>query len=237
MAHWVAVSDATQSLDGSRRRARLAGALLYLVCDAHPGGRDLGAFARACLAGGVDVVQLRDKDSDDSDLLQAGAVLRKACRDADALFIINDRPDLAQALDADGAHLGQNDIPVAEARRLVGPERLVGLSTHTAAEVDAARDVDYIGVGPVYATPTKPGREAVGPELVAHAAARANVPFFAIGGITTQTVGPVLAAGTRRVAVVRALADAEDPETTARALRAHVQRGQGVPEGAGVGAT
>lgn len=230
------VSDTTQSLDGSRRRSRLARALLYLVCDAHPGGHDLRDFVRACLAGGVDVVQLRDKNLDDSDLLQAGAVLRKASREVDALFIINDRPDLAQALDADGAHVGQDDMTVAETRRLVGPGRLVGQSTHTTAQVDAARDVDYIGVGPVYATPTKPGRAAVGPELVAHAAARANVPFFAIGGITTDTVGPVLAAGTRRVAVVRALTGADDPEATARALRERIQRGHPVPEGAGVGA-
>lgn len=230
------MSDAAQSFDGSRRRARLAAALLYLVCDAHPGGQDLGDFVRACLAGGVDVVQLRDSQLDDSDLLQAGTVLSKACREAGALFIINNRPDLAPALDADGAHVGQDDIAVAQARRLVGPGRLVGLSTHTTAEVDGAREVDYIGVGPVYATPTKPGRAAVGPELVAHAAARANVPFFAIGGVSTQTVGPVLAAGARRVAVVRALVGAEDPETSARALREQIQRAHQVPEGAGVGA-
>ena len=119
-------------------------------------------------------------------------------------------------------HVGQDDTPVAEARAIVGPERLVGLSAHAPAEVDAAAGVDYIGVGPVHATPTKPGRPAVGPGLVHHAASHARMPFFAIGGIGVRNIGDVLAAGARRVAVVRAICDASDPEAAARALRARI---------------
>src|SRR5204863_3414829 len=135
-----------------------------------------------------------------------------------ALFLVNDRPDLAAACDADGVHVGQDDAPVAEARAVVGPERLVGLSTHAQAEVDAAAGVDYIAVGPVHATPTKPGRPATGLAPVSHAAAHARVPFFAIGGIDAGNLHDVMAAGARRVVVVRAIAEAADPEAAARSL-------------------
>jgi thiamine-phosphate pyrophosphorylase len=201
------------------RRARLDRARLYPVTGARPGGRPLADVLPAALRGGVDVFQLRMKDADDDAILAAAAIARAACTAAGALFILNDRPDLAAAVDADGVHVGQDDLPVARARVLAGPLRLVGQSTHTPAQVDAGVAADYIGVGPVHATPTKPGRPAVGLDLVAHAAAHARLPWFAIGGVAPDTLGAALAAGARRVAVVRAIAEAADPEAAARALR------------------
>jgi thiamine-phosphate pyrophosphorylase len=226
------------ALSGDERRARLGAARLYLVCDARGDGRDLGAFLDAALRGGVDLVQLRDKDGDDDAILAAAPVFRAAADAHGALFVLNDRPDLAAATGADGVHVGQDDMPVAGARSLVGGERIVGLSTHTPAQVDAAAanaaspgGIDYFAVGPVHATPTKPGRPAVGLELVAHAAGAARpAPWFAIGGIDAETVAPVVAAGARRAVVVRALTGAADPQATARALRA------ALTEGARVGA-
>jgi thiamine-phosphate pyrophosphorylase len=205
---------------GAERRALLARARLYLVCDTSPGGRALAPFLSDCLGGGVGAVQLRDKQASDQQLLDAGAIVRRACSEHGALFLINDRADLVTALDADGVHLGQDDTPAAAARELLGGEQLIGLSTHTAAQVDGARDVDYIGVGPVHATPTKPGREAVGVELIRHAAAHASGPFFAIGGLDEANVGAVVEAGAQRIAVVRALTEADDPGEAARRLRA-----------------
>jgi thiamine-phosphate pyrophosphorylase len=201
----------------SNRQRRLAGAHLYFVCDAQP-----DSLLRGALAGGVDIVQLRIKRARDEEILAAAARFRALCDEHDALLVINDRPDLAVAAGADGVHVGQDDISVAAARTTVGPDRLVGLSTHTPAQVDAASHagVDYIGVGPVHATPTKPGRPAVGLELVRHAASRSSVPFFAIGGIAPGNVVAVRNAGARRVAVVRALSHAGDPLATARELRA-----------------
>jgi thiamine-phosphate pyrophosphorylase len=199
------------------RRDRLRSARLYLVCDERS-----DEFLESALRGGVDLVQLRMKRSSDDQILAAAARYKRACRAYGALFIVNDRPDLAAKADADGVHLGQDDLGVDLARGLVGPERLIGLSTHTPAQVDAAAnaDVDYIGVGPVNETPTKPGRPAVGLELVEHAAEHAAVPFFAIGGISTANVEAVRNAGATRVAVVRALTEAADPEGVARDLRA-----------------
>jgi len=209
---------------GTQRRARLAAARLYLACDARPGGRELANVLRAALAGGVDVVQLRDKGLADEELTAAARAARAECRRAGALFVVNDRPAVALAAGADGVHVGQDDMPLARVRELVGPELVVGLSTHTPAEIDAASasgtGCDYIGVGPVHATPTKPGRPAVGLDLVRYAAAHAAVPYFAIGGIDAANAPAVLAAGARRIAVVRAIADAPDPERAARALRA-----------------
>ena len=169
-------------------------------------------------------MQLRMKEAPDRAVLSAAARYRRLCDGYGALFIINDRPDLAVRCGADGVHLGQDDVPIEQARNAVGEDRLIGLSTHTAAQLDGAREVDYIGVGPVYSTPTKPGREAVGVELVEYAARRAQVPFFAIGGINTGNVAAVCAVGANRVAVVRALTDSNDPEATGRALRSAVLR-------------
>ena len=206
------------------RRSRLARAALYLVCPTRPGGRALADVLGPALAGGVDIVQLRDKDASDDELLAAAATVRALCDEAGALLILNDRPDLVAAARADGCHVGQEDMDVAQARALAGPEALVGRSTHSSQDIAAAGDADYIGVGPVHATPTKPGRPAVGLELVRHAAAHATVPFFAIGGIDAANAGAVLAAGARRIAVVRAIGGAADPRAAAAALRAQLDR-------------
>ena len=208
--------DSCQTGSVNERRERLGRARLYLVCDERP-----DAFLEAALRGGVDVVQLRIKHGSDEQIISAARRYATVCRRAGALLIVNDRPDLARAVAADGVHVGQDDLAVAQAREIVGPERLVGLSTHSPAQIDAAgaQDVDYIGVGPVHATPTKPGRPAVGLELVRYAAAHAEVPFFAIGGIDAGNVGAVHAAGARRVAVVRALTEADDAGAAARALQ------------------
>jgi thiamine-phosphate pyrophosphorylase len=201
------------------RRARLHSARLYLVCDDRP-----DEFLAAVLAAGVDVVQLRMKNAPDASIVAAGQRFARAAAEHEALFILNDRPDLVAAVRADGVHVGQDDMPVTEAREIVGPDRLIGLSTHSPAQVDAAAGlpVDYIGVGPVHASPTKPGRPAVGVELVRYAAGHARVPFFAIGGIAPANVDAVRAAGAERIAVVRALTEAPDPPSVARRLRAAV---------------
>jgi thiamine-phosphate pyrophosphorylase len=163
-------------------------------------------------------------------LLENAALVREACSDAGALFILNDRPDLVAAAGADGVHVGQDDMSVADARSLAGDDALVGLSTHSPQQVDEAQTagVDYIGVGPVHLTPTKPGRPAVGPALVDHAARSSSLAWFAIGGIDHTTVGAVRAAGARRIAVVRAITEAADPEQAARELRAAIGQEAGV---------
>jgi thiamine-phosphate pyrophosphorylase len=212
---------------GAERRERLAAARLYLVCDANPGGRALPDVIRPAIAGGVDVVQLRDKQLGDEELVAVANAAHALCERLGALLIVNDRPLVARESGADGLHVGQEDTPVAEARELLGPDVLIGLSTHAEGEIDDAAPsaadgtplVDYIGVGPVHETPTKPGRAAVGIELVRYAAAHAAVPFFAIGGLDADNLGDVLAAGATRAVVLRAIADAEDPERAARALR------------------
>jgi thiamine-phosphate pyrophosphorylase len=218
MPHLRAVPNPT----GEDRRTRLACARLYLVCGCMPGERELEDFLPAAISGGVDIVQLRDKRLEDGFLAEAASLVADVCAAHGALFILNDRPDIAAQVRADGVHLGQDDMPVAQARELVGPEMLIGLSTHAPGEVDAADPalVDYIGVGPVHATPTKPGRPAVGLELVRYAAAHARLPFFAIGGLDAGNVGEATSAGATRVCVLRAVANADDPESAARALRA-----------------
>jgi thiamine-phosphate pyrophosphorylase len=202
-------------------RQALAQARLYLVCDAVPDD-----FLARAIRGGVDIVQLRMKSAPDEEIAAAARRFSALCSANGVVLILNDRPDLVGAAGADGVHVGQDDIPVAEARRLVGVTRIVGLSTHTPAQIDAAArepDVDYIGVGPVHVTPTKPGRPAVGLELVRYAAAHAATPFFAIGGINSGNAASVQVAGARRLAVVRALTQAEDPERAARDLRAVIE--------------
>ncbi|MBI4172206.1 MAG: thiamine phosphate synthase [Actinobacteria bacterium] len=205
---------------GIERRDRLARARLYLCLDARPHGGDPGPLLAAALRGGVDVVQLRDKEAGDAEILAAATVFRRLCDEHGTLFVLNDRPDLAVRAAADGVHVGQEDMPVAAARAIVGPDVLVGLSTHAPAELDAAEGTDYIAVGPVWATPTKEGRPAAGLDYVHYAAARARVPWFAIGGIDLERAPVVVAAGATRVCVLRAIRDAGDPEAVARALRA-----------------
>jgi thiamine-phosphate pyrophosphorylase len=203
------------------RRERLRRARLYFVTDVRPGLEELLA---AALAGGVDMVQLRDKSASDDELVRAAAVFRRLCDEHDALFWLNDRPDLAAACGADGVHVGQDDMPVGEARRIAGGELLVGLSTHSPEQLDvavASREADQLSVGPVWETPTKEGRPAAGLEYVRYAAAHAGreVPWFAIGGIDLGNVREVIAAGASRVVVVRAIRDAADPRAAAAGLR------------------
>ena len=195
-------------------RARLATARLYLVL----AGEDEHVLEPA-LQGGVDVVQLRDKSRSDEELIGAAVRFREACERHGALFVLNDRPDLVEACGAHGVHVGQEDTPLAEARELVGPERIVGLSATTVEELETG-DPDYWGVGAIFGTPTKPESPPGGLELVRAAAARLEVPWFAIGGVELENAAEIVAAGAPGLAVVRAIRDAEDPEQTARKLRA-----------------
>jgi thiamine-phosphate pyrophosphorylase len=198
------------------RRLRLTESRLYVVLEGGVPPRVLDAALR----GGVDVVQLRDKELPDEELVRAAESFRRACAEHGALFVLNDRPDLVDACGADGVHVGQSDASVADARALVGDDRIVGLSIETEAQLDAIDGADYLGVGAVFATPTKTESVAGGLELVRAAAQRVRIPWFAIGGIDLSNVAEVAAAGAPGVAVVRAIRDADDPEAAARALRA-----------------
>ena len=227
-------------LDADSLRARLADARLYLCTDARRDRGDLAEFADAALAGGVDIVQLRDKGPDGPlearDELAALEVLAEACARHGALLAVNDRADVALASGADVLHLGQDDLPVPWARKVVGDEVVIGRSAHSAAETAAAADepgVDYFCAGPCWPTPTKPGRPAPGLDLVRTGAARPPArPWFAIGGSRRRRLDEVLAAGAERVVVVRAITEADDPRAAAAALvRAWAQRG-GSPGGA-----
>jgi thiamine-phosphate pyrophosphorylase len=191
---------------------------LYLCTPDRP---DLADFLRACLAGGVDVVQLRDKVLDARPILERAAVARDVCADAGVPFVLNDRPDLALELGADGVHVGQDDAPPALCRRILGPDAIVGFSTHAPAELDAAapEPVDYVSTGPVHETPTKAGRPGTGLAYLSYAASTTPHPFFVTGGVTPGTLPAMLEAGARRFVVVRDLTEADDPEAAARALR------------------
>jgi thiamine-phosphate pyrophosphorylase len=203
------------------RRERLERARLYFVTDVRPGLEELLA---AALAGGVDMVQLRDKEASDSELVAAAEVFRRLCDEHGALFWLNDRPDLVAACGADGVHVGQGDLDPSTARASVGPDVLLGLSTHTPAQLERALaegTADQLSVGPVWETPTKEGRPAAGLDYVRHAAHVAgDRPWFAIGGIDLDNVREVIAAGASRIVVVRAIRDADDPRAAAAALRA-----------------
>ncbi|NMI01936.1 thiamine phosphate synthase [Pseudonocardia acidicola] len=213
-------------LDGATLRARLDDARLYLCTDARRDRGDLAEFADAALAGGVDVIQLRDKGADGPlearDELAALEVLAEACARHGALLAVNDRADVALAAGADVLHLGQDDLPVRWARRVVGEEMIIGRSAHSATETAAAADepgVDYFCAGPCWPTPTKPGRPAPGLDLLRTVAGRKpGRPWFAIGGIDHDRLDEVLAAGADRIVVVRAITEAEDPQASARAL-------------------
>ncbi|HXF31901.1 MAG TPA: thiamine phosphate synthase [Solirubrobacterales bacterium] len=206
---------------GPLRRERLRTARLYFVCDARPQGADPEPLLRAALGGGVDIVQLREKQLGRPEIERAAATFRRMADNYSALFIINDDPDLARICNADGVHVGQDDASVEQARAALGAQAIIGQSTHSEEQIAAAegRDIDYFAVGPVWETPTKPGRPAVGLELVKHAAAVAKKPFFAIGGISPLNAGEVVAAGAQRMCVVRAIRDAPHPGVAAEALR------------------
>jgi thiamine-phosphate pyrophosphorylase len=198
-------------------RERLANARLYLVCPARP-----RAWLEAAVAGGVDLIQLRDKDLDDDGIVTAAREFTAT----GALFILNDRPDLVDACEAHGVHVGQDDATPAQARAIVGPDRIVGRSTHApdqAAAAEADPDVDYLAVGPVHETPTKPGRPAAGLAYVEHAAGTVTKPWFAIGGLDAENVHEVVERGASRIVVVRALTEAEDPGAAAAAFAARLR--------------
>jgi thiamine-phosphate pyrophosphorylase len=215
-------------------RERLASASLYLCTDARRERGDLAEFADAALAGGVDIIQLRDKGStgeqqfgplEARDELAALAVLADASQRHNALLAVNDRADIALASGADVLHLGQDDLPLKVARDILGPGPLIGRSTHDRAQVQTAggEAVDYFCVGPCWPTPTKPGRPAPGLDLVRATAEMAtDKPWFAIGGIDMQRLPDVLAAGARRIVVVRAITAADDPRAAAQLLKARL---------------
>jgi thiamine-phosphate pyrophosphorylase len=226
------VSLAAPEAAGPLRRERLRTARLYFVCDARPRGEDPERMLRAALSGGVDMVQLREKQLGRRAIEIAGATFRRLCDTYSALFVVNDDPGLARSCRADGLHLGQDDLPVAEAREALGHDVLIGLSTHSPEQIDSAAGADYISVGPVWETPTKEGRPAVGLELVEYAARQAPLPFYAIGGIDAANARQVVGAGARRLAVVRAIRDADDPAAAAAELRrAFAALGEEAPGG------
>jgi thiamine-phosphate pyrophosphorylase len=204
----------------SPRSSRLSGRRLYLCTPDRP---DLEAFVEACISGGVDVVQLREKHLEARALIERARVCQKVCEANGVPFILNDRPDLALELEADGVHVGQDDAPARLARRIVGDDRIVGLSTHAPDELRVAlgEPVDYLSAGPVVPTPTKPGRPGTGLGYVAFAAAeceKAGMPMFVTGDARPATVAGLVSAGARRFVVVRWLTESDDPLGAARAL-------------------
>ena len=214
------------STPATTRRETLNRTRLYFVCEAHA-----AAAVEPALAGGVDVVQLRDRRAGEAELEAAGKLYRRLASEHGALFIVNDDPDLALALGADGIHVGQDDMPVAEVRARVGEDLLIGLSTHSPEQFDAGleSEADYLSAGPVHETPTKPGRPATGLDLIRHAAAAAgSTPWFAIGGLDADTAPAAVAAGAQRIVVVRAIRDSHEPRGAAERLRTIVEQGAGV---------
>jgi thiamine-phosphate pyrophosphorylase len=215
------MSLAPPEATGPLRRERLRTARLYFVCDAMPRGEDPERLLQAALSGGADIVQLREKSLPRREIELAGQTFRRLCDTYSALFVVNDDPDLARACKADGVHVGQDDIAVEEVREILGPDAIIGLSTHSKEQIAAALEqpADYISVGPIWETPTKEGRPGVGLELVSHAAAHVQRPFFAIGGIDAENAEDVVRAGAQRLCVVRAIRDAENPAAVAESLR------------------
>jgi len=211
----IAESVSSQSL-----RARLRAVRLYLIMDARPRVTPLEEFLARSIQAGVGMVQLREKQLNDAELLATARRCAAVSRRLGALFIVNDRLDVALAAQADGVHVGQDDLPIDDIRALAGEQFIVGLSTHSPAQIAHAQSqaADYVGVGPVHETPTKPGRPAVGLELVRYAAANSDLPFFAIGGLDPGNVADAVAAGARGISVLRCVTQAEDPAAIVRAL-------------------
>jgi thiamine-phosphate pyrophosphorylase len=208
-------------------RARLADARLYLCTDSRRSQGDLPEFLDAVLGAGVDIVQLREKNLEAGEELGLLEVFADACRRHDRLLAVNDRADVALAAGADVLHLGQDDLPVPAARRILGPGPLIGRSSHSPDQSDAAAaepGVDYFCAGPLWTTPTKPGRPATGLGLPRHVAGRRpGRPWFAIGGISLDRLDDVLAAGATRVVVVRAITEADDPAAATRAFASRLR--------------
>ncbi|MGW0860135.1 thiamine phosphate synthase [Streptomyces sp. NPDC002690] len=211
----------------SAPRHQLTDARLYLCTDARRRQGDLPEFLDAVLASGVDIVQLRDKGMEAAEELEHLQVFADACARHGKLLAVNDRADIAHAIGADVLHLGQGDLPVPAARAIIGGTPLIGRSTHAESEVDAAvaqPGVDYFCTGPCWPTPTKPGRHAPGLGLVRYAASLDQPrPWFAIGGIDAGNLDEVLDAGARRVVVVRAITDADDPAEAAAGLAKRIR--------------
>ncbi|MFW0860602.1 MAG: thiamine phosphate synthase [Dethiobacter sp.] len=186
--------------------------------------RELLKVMEEALAGGATVIQLREKNMTVREMVEVGAKLQELARRHGATFIINDHIDVALAIDADGVHLGQDDLPVSEARAKLGPKKIIGLSTHSLEQALAASSLplDYLGVGPVFTTPTKPDALPVGLELLEKVSRQLTVPFVAIGGIDETNLEQVLAVGARNVAVIRAVVAADDVVGAARRLKARI---------------
>ena len=227
------MTPGSENAEPDRRSAGVAGVAptpaplgdrcLYLCTPDRP---DLATFLETCIAGGVDVVQLRDKDLDPARTVARARVAAAACAALGVPFILNDDPDLAGEAGADGVHVGQDDASPESARRILGPDAIVGLSTHAPPELERSEDepVDYVSVGPVVPTPTKPGRPGTGLGYVELAASRARHPFFVTGGVTPDSVPGLVAAGARRFVVVRYLTSADDPGRAARRLRRAIDK-------------
>jgi thiamine-phosphate pyrophosphorylase len=216
----------SEPVGGSAQRTWLDNRHLYLCTPDRP---DLEGFVDACIRGGVDIVQLREKSLEARPLLRSARRCQEVCAAHGVPFLLNDRPDLALELEADGVHVGQDDAPPALARTILGADRIVGLSTHAPAQLDSAlaEPVDYLSAGPVVATPTKPGRSGTGLGYVTYAAEacrRAGMPLFVTGDARPATVGSLVAAGATRIVAVRWLTQAEDPKRSATELRRALDR-------------
>jgi thiamine-phosphate pyrophosphorylase len=216
-------------LAGTEARKRLEGVRLYVLLSASSCTAALDWTIAEAAAGGAQMVQLREKALTDRELVERARRVREWTRRAGVLFIVNDRPDVARLAGADGVHLGQDDLPVREARRVLGPDALIGVSTHTLEQVRRAvlDGASYIGVGPTFPSGTKQFAELAGLEFVRQALAETGLPAFVIGGVSAATVGAAVTAGARRVAVGEAVARADDPRAAAAALRAALDAGQG----------
>src|SRR5207237_1155286 len=190
-------------------------------CPCPPDRPDLTASLAACIHGGFDLVQLRDKQLEARPLLERARLVQRVCRDHGVPFILNDRPDLALEVEADGVHVGQDDATPALCRRILGHDTIVGLSTHAPNDLDDALEqpVDYLSAGPVSPTPTKPGRSGTGLRYLTYVVERAKTPWFVTGGVTPDSVKMMAAAGAHRFVVVRYLTEAEDPKAAAKTLR------------------
>lgn len=219
----------SDDLDGAALRARLRSARLYVCTDRRGSPGELSAFVDAICAAGVDIVQLREKGLEAAEEIRALEAIADAAARHGALWAVNDRADIAAAMGAPVLHLGQDDLPVPAARRIIGAAPLIGRSTHSPDQFDAAAaqdGADYLCAGPTWETPTKAGRPAAGIELLRHAAGSGtDRPWFAIGGIDVERAAQVREAGADRIVVVRAITDADDPAAAVRVLRAAIVAG------------